>query len=216
MVAAGRRSIDPPEAFPLSFAPHRMKLATVDDGSRDGHLVVVSRDLALAHHATAIARTMRALLDDWNFLSPQLEDLYATLNDGKARHAFAFEARLCRPPLPRASRFVLAVPGDGDGFTLQEQAADSLAVSADEAVTAGWAVVTGDIAAGCDADTALEGVRLLLRTAGPVAHPVACTADEAGAAWRDEQRAFGRWIAQAAQARGLGAGSLVGGMARAA
>jgi fumarylacetoacetate (FAA) hydrolase len=41
-------------------------------------------------------------LDDWNFLSPQLEDLSQTLNQGKARHAFPFDPKLCMAPLPRA------------------------------------------------------------------------------------------------------------------
>ena len=68
-----------------------MKLATYRDGSRDGQLVVVSRDLSTAHYATGIADRLQQVLDDWNFLSPQLEDLYQTLNSGKARHAFAFD-----------------------------------------------------------------------------------------------------------------------------
>jgi hypothetical protein len=50
-----------------------MKLAPYRDGSRDGQLVVVSRDLSRAHFATGIATRMPSLLDDWNFLSPQLE-----------------------------------------------------------------------------------------------------------------------------------------------
>jgi len=83
-----------------------MKLATLKDGSRDGQLVVVSRDLALAHFATGIATRMQQLLDDWNFISSPLEDLYATLNGGKARHAFAFDPRLCMAPLPRAGQCV--------------------------------------------------------------------------------------------------------------
>jgi fumarylacetoacetate (FAA) hydrolase len=56
----------------------------------------------MAHFATGIATTLQQVLDDWNFLSPQLEDLYATLNGGKARHAFPFDPRLCMAPLPRA------------------------------------------------------------------------------------------------------------------
>ena len=52
-----------------------MKLATYQDGSRDGQLVVVSRDLSLAHFASGIATRLQAVLDDWNFLSPQLEEL---------------------------------------------------------------------------------------------------------------------------------------------
>jgi fumarylacetoacetate (FAA) hydrolase len=79
-----------------------MKLATLKDGSRDGQLLVVSRDLASAHAAQDIAPTLQRALDDWGFVAPQLEDLYRTLNSGKARHAFAFEAARCAAPLPRA------------------------------------------------------------------------------------------------------------------
>ena len=79
-----------------------MKLATYKDGSRDGQLLVVSRDLSTAHYATGIAQRLQQVLDDWNFLAPQLEDLYQTLNSGKARHAFPFDPKLCMAPLPRA------------------------------------------------------------------------------------------------------------------
>ena len=44
--------------------PPPMKLATLKDGSRDGQLAVVSRDLASAHFATGHARTLQQLLDD--------------------------------------------------------------------------------------------------------------------------------------------------------
>jgi len=79
-----------------------MKLATLRDGSRDGQLMVVSRDLTSAHLASGIAGRMQQLLDDWAFIAPQLNDLYQTLNEGRARHAFAFEPRQCMAPLPRA------------------------------------------------------------------------------------------------------------------
>ena len=79
-----------------------MKLATLKDGSRDGQLVVVSRDLATAHYATGIAARLQQVLDDWNFLSPQLQDLYDSLNQGKTRHAFPFDPKQCMAPLPRA------------------------------------------------------------------------------------------------------------------
>lgn len=92
--------------FPTSF----MKLATYKDGSRDGQLVVVSRDLRMAHYATGIANHLQQVLDDWNFISPQLQDLYDALNRaaggsasvGQARHAFAFDPVQCMAPLPRA------------------------------------------------------------------------------------------------------------------
>jgi fumarylacetoacetate (FAA) hydrolase len=79
-----------------------MKLATLRDGSRDGQLIVVSRDLTMAHLASGIAGRLQHALDDWNFIAPQLADLYQTLNDSRARHAFAFDPRQCMAPLPRA------------------------------------------------------------------------------------------------------------------
>ena len=92
-----------------------MKLASYKDGSRDGQLVVVSRDLSTAHFAMGIATRMQQVLDDWNFLSPQLEDLYLSLNQSSAankpRHAFAFDAAKCMAPLPRAFQWA-----DGSAF----------------------------------------------------------------------------------------------------
>ncbi len=79
-----------------------MKLATLKDGSRDGQLVVVSRDLSQAHYATGIANSLQQVLDDWAFMAPQLEDLSVALNQGRARHAFAFDPAQCMAPLPRA------------------------------------------------------------------------------------------------------------------
>ena len=72
-----------------------MKLASYKDGSRDGQLVVVSRDLTTAHYASGIASRLQQVLDDWNFLSPQLEDLTVSLNHGRARHAFPFDPAMC-------------------------------------------------------------------------------------------------------------------------
>ncbi|HEV7912947.1 MAG TPA: fumarylacetoacetate hydrolase family protein [Albitalea sp.] len=167
-----------------------MKLATYKDGSRDGQLVVVSRDLSTAHYATGIASRLQQVLDDWNFLSPQLEDLYQTLNQGKARHAFAFEPRQCAAPLPRAyqwadgSAFInhvelvrkargaempesfhtdpLMYQGGSDDFLGPRD--DIVVPSVDYGIDfeAEVAVVTGDVPMGATADEALEGVRLLM------------------------------------------------------
>ncbi|WP_428852174.1 fumarylacetoacetate hydrolase family protein [Imbroritus primus] len=79
-----------------------MKLATLKDGSRDGQLVVVSRDLKTAQFATAVAGTLQRALDDWSFFAPQLEDIYQALNQGRARHPFPFDPTQCMAPLPRA------------------------------------------------------------------------------------------------------------------
>jgi fumarylacetoacetate (FAA) hydrolase len=79
-----------------------MKLATINDGTRDGQLAVVSRDLKTAHIADGIAPTLQAALDDWNFIAPQLRELYLQLNAGQARRSFDFDPSKCMAPLPRA------------------------------------------------------------------------------------------------------------------
>ncbi|NHZ42996.1 fumarylacetoacetate hydrolase family protein [Massilia aquatica] len=83
-----------------------MKLATLKDGSRDGQLVVVARDLKTAHVADGIAPTLQAALDDWAFISPQLNDLYLLLNTGRAARSFDFDPAQCMAPLPRAFQWV--------------------------------------------------------------------------------------------------------------
>lgn len=79
-----------------------MKLATLKDGTRDGQLMVVSRDLKTAHIADGIAPTLQAALDDWDFIAPQLASLYRQLGEGNARRAFEFDPAKCMAPLPRA------------------------------------------------------------------------------------------------------------------
>lgn len=83
-----------------------MKLATLKDGTRDGQLIVVSRDLRTAVVADGVARSLQRAMDDWAFVSPQLDKLYRQLNDGKVRRSFDFESRDCMAPLPRAYQLV--------------------------------------------------------------------------------------------------------------
>ena len=52
-----------------------MKLATLDNGTRDGMLVVVSKDLTRCSAAGYIAPTMQAALDNWERVAPELEVL---------------------------------------------------------------------------------------------------------------------------------------------
>lgn len=79
-----------------------MKLATLKEGGRDGRLVVVSRDLQRATYAHGIARTLQALLDDWERKWPALRHLATLLNQGAAAGAFEFDQATCHSPLPRA------------------------------------------------------------------------------------------------------------------
>jgi fumarylacetoacetate (FAA) hydrolase len=166
-----------------------MKLASLKDGSRDGQLVVVARDLATAHHATGIATRLQSVLDDWNFLAPQLEELYLNLNEGRARYAFAFSADLAMAPLPRAYQWA-----DGSAYVnhvelvrkargaempesfwtdplMYQGASDDLlgplddvhCVSEEHGIDfeAEVAVITGDVAIGTPAAAAGEQIRLV-------------------------------------------------------
>lgn len=156
-----------------------MKLATYKDGSRDGQLVVVSRDLASAHYATHAAHRLQQALDDWNFIAPQLQDLYDALNAERARHAFPFDPRQCMAPLPRASHWALAQawehglePADASDPGFRLAAGDSFSGPCDPLVLAseqlemdfgaGLAVVTGELPQRASPAQALDGVRLLL------------------------------------------------------
>ena len=167
-----------------------MKLATYKDGSRDGQLVVVSRDLGTAHYATGITNRLQQVLDDWNFISPQLQDLYETLNGGKARHAFPFDPQQCMAPLPRAYQWA-----DGSAYlnhvelVMQARRAEVVASWATDPLIyqggsddflgpcdpvrcpsedlgidfeAEIAVVTADCAMGASPEQALDAIRLVM------------------------------------------------------
>ena len=82
-----------------------MKLATLADGSRDGRLAVVSRDLSRAAHASGIAQTLQAALDDWEHKAPALEQLSRSLEAGSAESS-AFDPARALSPLPRAHHWV--------------------------------------------------------------------------------------------------------------
>ncbi|MGE6160963.1 fumarylacetoacetate hydrolase family protein [Aeromonas salmonicida] len=79
-----------------------MKLATLNNGKRDGALVVVSRDLSRAVRVASIAPTLQAALDEWAETEPKLASIYQTLNDGTCADAFPFDESECLSPLPRA------------------------------------------------------------------------------------------------------------------
>ena len=167
-----------------------MKLATYKDGSRDGQLVVVSRDLSTAHYATGIANKMQQALDDWGFIAPQLVDLYETLNLGKARHAFPFDPAMCMAPLPRAYQWAdgsayvnhvelvraargaevpesfykdpLMYQGGSDDFMGAQD--DVVCASEDFGIDfeAEIAVITADVPMNSTPEEALEGIRLVM------------------------------------------------------
>lgn len=186
-----------------------MKFASYQDASRDGQLVVVSRDLTQAVYPTHIANRLQQVLDDWNYLSPQLQDLSDLLNAGRLRNAFAFNPAQCMAPLPRAYQWAR-----GGGFTSDtplptQTSSDSFFGAQDAFVcedtnkgldfSAELAVATSDIPQGCPPEKAIVGIRLVLlanhwslpdsvqgtslRDAGTAFGPVAVTPNELGEAW---------------------------------
>ena len=78
-----------------------MKLASFNDGSRDGKLVVVSRDLTRCCAAGYIAPTLQYALDNWERIAPKLEALYTDV-EHQAVPCERFHEREALSPLPRA------------------------------------------------------------------------------------------------------------------
>lgn len=167
-----------------------MKLATLKDGSRDGQLLVVSRDLKTACIADGMAPTLQRALDDWNFMAPQLDELYGRLNAGRAANSFDFDASKCMAPLPRAFQWA-----DGSSYVnhvelvrkarnadmpdsfwhdplMYQGGSDDFIGPQDDIVMASeeWgidfeseiAVITGDVPMGVKVQNAAEHIRLLM------------------------------------------------------
>ncbi len=83
-----------------------MILATRPNGTRDGELVLVSRDHRNAVAIGSIAPTLQALLDDWQRLEPAALKVASALEAGLAEGSFAIdETTRWLAPLPRAHGF---------------------------------------------------------------------------------------------------------------
>ncbi|PAS37385.1 fumarylacetoacetate hydrolase family protein [Vibrio cholerae] len=166
-----------------------MKLATLNNGTRDGQLVVVSRDLTLCVAVPEIARTLQQALDNWDAVVASLQDVYFALNE-RTITARLFDAEHCLSPLPRSyhwadgSAYVnhvelvrkargaempasfwtdpLMYQGGSDTFL----APRSPILMADEAwgidFEAEVAVVTADVAMGSSVQEAAQAIRLLM------------------------------------------------------
>ncbi|HEY6926100.1 MAG TPA: fumarylacetoacetate hydrolase family protein [Steroidobacteraceae bacterium] len=88
-----------------------MKLGTLKDGTRDGKLVVVSKDLTRAVVADAVAGSLLAALEAWPQNAPRLQQLYGELNGGRLAAAFELDTSRLAAPLPRAPQWL-----DGSAF----------------------------------------------------------------------------------------------------
>lgn len=213
-----------------------MKLATRDNGTRDGQLMVVSRDLRQMVPVPQIAATLQEAIERWAGVEPALQACYTALNAGKKRAAEPFDVATLLAPLPRAWQWLdgsaflshgermqqafnlppidgveqtpLMYQGCGDDFLGAQH--DIVCTNADWGLDfeGEYAVLVDEIPYGCNAETALSRVRLLLqvndislrglapremKTGFGFIHakpssafaPVAVTPDELGNAWRD-------------------------------
>ncbi len=166
-----------------------MKLATLPDGTRDGLLVVVSRDLTRCADVGEIAPTLQHALDHWDEVAPELESIARRLETGSIS-IIRFRERQAMSPLPRAFQWLdgsayvnhvalvrqargvempesfwtdpLMYQGGSDGFLGPR---DDIRLS-DPAwgidMEAEIAVITGDVQQGASRDQAADAIRLVM------------------------------------------------------
>jgi fumarylacetoacetate (FAA) hydrolase len=100
-----------------------MKLATIKNGSRDGRLAIVSKDLTKAVFADRIATTLLDAVERWAEVEGSLRARYLELERGAAEHTFTFDPLQAMAPLPRCYQWL-----DGSTFanhgSLMERAFD--------------------------------------------------------------------------------------------
>ncbi len=168
-----------------------MKLATLKDGSRDGRLVVVSRDLSRCVCARAIAATLQQAIDAWATCGPQLETLFGLLEQGCVPGIQPFDPCQAMAPLPRAyqwcdasaflnhgtlmqkafnldpiegaERVPLMYQGAGDDF---HGGRDDLALPSEAQgidFEGEFVVLVDDVPLGCTAEQAAGHIKLLLQ-----------------------------------------------------
>ena len=100
-----------------------MKLATLENATRDGRLAVVSTDLRQAIDAADIAPTLLDAIERWAQVEGPLRARARALASGNAAGAFAFDPKSAMSPLPRSYQWL-----DGSTFSnhgsLMERAFD--------------------------------------------------------------------------------------------
>ncbi|MGS4344268.1 fumarylacetoacetate hydrolase family protein [Myroides odoratus] len=166
-----------------------MKLASINNGTRDGQLVVVSKDLTKAVVVGEIATTMQAALDQWATKEALLKEVYDNLNAGKLSNTLDFTTAKVMAPIPRAYHWA-----DGSAYVTHVElvrkarnaelpesfwtdplmymgASDAFIGATDdiEIESEAWgidfesevAVITDDVPPGVTADEALKHIKLI-------------------------------------------------------
>ena len=164
-----------------------MRVATLDDGTRDGRLIVVSRDGGRFVAATAVAARLQAALDDWERAAPALRALSTALESGELGESLLGKRLLA--PLPRSYQWIdasgylshLERVRRARGVSMPDHATSepviyqglsdrNLAWNDDLPSADGWgtdveaeiAVVTGDVPARPTRRAALDSIRLVV------------------------------------------------------
>lgn len=89
-----------------------MKLGTLKSSkSRDGELIVVSKDNQKAVLASQVAPSLRDAIENWVDCKPKLEALYKDLNSDATKGVFAVDFDKMHSPLPRSFQWA-----DGSAF----------------------------------------------------------------------------------------------------
>ena len=168
-----------------------MKLATLKDGSRDGRLLLVSRDLTRAVSAADLAPTLQAAIDNWERVEADLQARYEALNRGEAQEAFDFDPSQVMAPLPRAWQWLdgscflshgelmqkafhldpiegvehtpLMYQGAGDDFIGSPQDIPLPSEAHGIDFEGEFAVLTDEVPMGCSAEQAMQHIRLILQ-----------------------------------------------------
>ncbi len=83
-----------------------MKLASRRCTSRDGELLVVSRDLSKAVLVSNIARSMQQAIETWDITERKLRVISDQLNAGRAENAFDLHLDDLESPFPRSYQFL--------------------------------------------------------------------------------------------------------------
>ena len=166
-----------------------MKLGTLKSSSRDGKLVVVSKDNTKWAEAKSIAPNLRTALENWSECRPQLETLYKKLNIGQAEaqevkeedflsplprtfqwidgSTFIQHIKLVRKsrkaPLPETLHSIpLAYQGAGDSFLTPTEDIPQSSVSHGTDFEGEVAVIVDDVPMGVSPQEALDHIVLFL------------------------------------------------------
>lgn len=83
-----------------------MKFATLNNGTLDGQLVLVSRDAQSAVTVPDLASSLLHAIQRWDAVAAALQGRYDALNAGGLDGAMAFNGAFCAAPLPRSPQWL--------------------------------------------------------------------------------------------------------------